>query len=97
MRRAYVLVTGLSLPGAAVMNPGRRRIFGLAQGTVLVFVRLPRWRPASPFCWPAPLLRDLDAAQLHAQLAPIEAGVLRRDGVLLPAQPAAGAGFSVAF
>ena len=77
---AYVLVTGLSLPGAAVMTLAGGAIFGLAQGTVLVSFASTAGALLS-FLLARTLLRDLVQRNFSAQLAPIEAGV-RRDGVL---------------
>ena len=77
---AYVVVTGLSLPGAAVMTLAGGAIFGLVLGTVLVSFASTAGAVIA-FLLARTLLREPVRNRFAAQLAPIEAGV-RRDGVL---------------
>ncbi|MDM7951996.1 MAG: FAD-dependent oxidoreductase [Cyanobium sp. CZS 25K] len=74
----YVLVTGLSLPGATVLTLAGGAIFGLLQGTVLV--SLGSTLGATAACLLArTLLREPVRRRFGHRLAPIEAG-FRRDG-----------------
>jgi pyruvate/2-oxoglutarate dehydrogenase complex dihydrolipoamide dehydrogenase (E3) component/uncharacterized membrane protein YdjX (TVP38/TMEM64 family) len=75
----YVLVTGLSLPGATVLTLAGGAIFGLLQGTVLVSIGSTLGATAA--CLLArTLLREPVRRRFGPRLGPIEAGV-RRDGV----------------
>ncbi|MEA5390413.1 FAD-dependent oxidoreductase [Cyanobium gracile UHCC 0139] len=74
----YVLVTGLSLPGATVLTLAGGAIFGLLQGTVLVSIGSTLGATAA--CLLArTLLREPVRRRFGQRLGPIEAGV-RRDG-----------------
>ncbi|MCX5930676.1 MAG: FAD-dependent oxidoreductase, partial [Cyanobacteria bacterium] len=77
---AYVLVTGLSLPGATVMTLAGGAIFGLGLGTLLVSFASSAGATIA-FLLARTLLREPMLKRFAARLAPIEAG-LRRDGVL---------------
>ena len=77
---AYVLVTGLSLPGAAVMTLAGGAIFGLGLGTLLVSFASSAGATIA-FLLARTLLREPMQKRFAARLAPIEEG-LRRDGVL---------------
>ncbi|MCH9714838.1 MAG: FAD-dependent oxidoreductase [Cyanobacteria bacterium] len=76
----YVLVTALSLPGAAVLTLAGGALFGLGLGTLLVSFASSAGALLA-FLLARTLLRDLVQRRFGRQLAPIEAGV-RRDGVL---------------
>jgi len=76
----YVLVTALSLPGAAVLTLAGGAIFGLGLGTLLVSFASSLGALLA-FLVARTLLRDLVRRRFGRQLAPIEAGVAR-DGVL---------------
>ncbi|WP_216908380.1 bifunctional TVP38/TMEM64 family protein/FAD-dependent oxidoreductase [Synechococcus sp. CCY 0621] len=74
----YVLVTGLSLPGATALTLAGGAVFGLLQGTVLV--SLGSTLGATAACLLArTLLREPVRRRFGHRLGPIEAGV-RRDG-----------------
>ncbi len=74
----YVLVTGLSLPGATVLTLAGGAIFGLLQGTVLVSIGSTLGATAA--CLLArTLLREPVRRRFGQRLGPIEEGV-RRDG-----------------
>ena len=74
----YVLVAGLSLPGATVLTLAGGAIFGLLWGTVLV--SLGSTLGATAACLLArTLFRDLVRRRFGNRLAPIEQG-FRRDG-----------------
>ncbi|MFO7629899.1 MAG: FAD-dependent oxidoreductase [Prochlorococcaceae cyanobacterium] len=75
----YVLVTALSLPGAAVLTLAGGAIFGLGLGTLLVSFASSLGALLA-FLVARTLLRDLVRRRFGRQLAPIEAGVAR-DGV----------------
>lgn len=77
---AYVLVTGLSLPGAAVMTLAGGAVFGLGLGTLLVSFASSAGATIA-FLLARTLLREPMLKRFGARLAPIEEG-LRRDGVL---------------
>ncbi|MBC1260429.1 pyridine nucleotide-disulfide oxidoreductase [Synechococcus sp. BSF8S] len=77
---AYVVVTGLSLPGAAVMTLAGGAIFGLGLGTLLVSFASSAGATIA-FLLARTLLREPMLKRFGARLAPIEEG-LRRDGVL---------------
>ncbi len=77
---AYVLVTALSLPGAAVLTLAGGAIFGLGLGTLLVSFASSAGALLA-FLAARTLLRDLVRRRFGRQLAAIEAGV-ERDGVL---------------
>jgi len=76
----YVVVTALSLPGAAVLTLAGGAIFGLRLGTLLVSFASSLGALLA-FLVARTLLRDLVRRRFGRQLAPIEAGVAR-DGVL---------------
>ena len=76
----YVLVTGLSLPGAAVLTLAGGAVFGLGLGTLLVSFASSAGATIA-FLLARTLLRQPVQQRFGARLAPIEAG-LRRDGVL---------------
>ncbi len=76
----YVLVTALSLPGAAVLTLAGGAIFGLALGTLLVSFASSLGALAA-FLVARTLLRDWVAQRFSRQLEPVARGV-RRDGVL---------------
>ncbi|MGL6133219.1 MAG: FAD-dependent oxidoreductase [Prochlorococcaceae cyanobacterium] len=76
----YVVVTALSLPGAAVLTLAGGAIFGLGLGTLLVSFASSLGALLA-FLVARTLLRDLVRRRFGRQLAPIEAGV-ERDGVL---------------
>lgn len=76
----YVVVTALSLPGAAVLTLAGGALFGLGLGTLLVSFASSAGALLA-FLLARTLLRDLVQRRFGRQLAPIEAGV-RRDGVL---------------
>ncbi len=72
----YVLVTGLSLPGATVLTLAGGAIFGLIQGTVLVSIGSTLGATAA--CLLArTLLREPVRRRFGQRLGPIEAGVCR--------------------
>jgi pyruvate/2-oxoglutarate dehydrogenase complex dihydrolipoamide dehydrogenase (E3) component/uncharacterized membrane protein YdjX (TVP38/TMEM64 family) len=75
---AYVVVTGLSLPGAAIMTLAGGAIFGLLWGTVLVSFASTAGATLA-FLLARTLFRDLVQRRFGGQLAPIEAGI-RKDG-----------------
>ena len=75
----YVLVTALSLPGAAVLTLAGGAIFGVGLGTLLVSFASSLGALLA-FLVARTLLRDLVRRRFGRQLAPIEAGVAR-DGV----------------
>jgi pyruvate/2-oxoglutarate dehydrogenase complex dihydrolipoamide dehydrogenase (E3) component/uncharacterized membrane protein YdjX (TVP38/TMEM64 family) len=75
----YVLITALSLPGAAVLTLAGGAIFGLGLGTLLVSFASSLGALLA-FLVARTLLRDLVRRRFGRQLAPIEAGVAR-DGV----------------
>jgi pyruvate/2-oxoglutarate dehydrogenase complex dihydrolipoamide dehydrogenase (E3) component/uncharacterized membrane protein YdjX (TVP38/TMEM64 family) len=77
---AYVLVTGLSLPGAAVLTLAGGAVFGLGLGTLLVSFASSAGATLA-FLLARTLLRQPVQQRFGGRLAPIEAG-LRRDGVL---------------
>ncbi len=77
---AYVLITGLSLPGAAVLTLAGGAVFGLGLGTLLVSFASSAGATIA-FLLARTLLRQPVQQRFGARLAPIEAG-LRRDGVL---------------
>ncbi len=74
----YVLVTGLSLPGATVLTLAGGAIFGLLWGSVLVSLASTLGASLA-FLLARTLLREPVRRRFGARLAPIEAGV-RRDG-----------------
>ncbi|MEX1316981.1 MAG: FAD-dependent oxidoreductase [Synechococcaceae cyanobacterium] len=76
----YIVVTALSLPGAAVLTLAGGAIFGLGLGTLLVSFASSLGALLA-FLVARTLLRDLVRRRFARQLAPIEAGV-KRDGVL---------------
>ncbi|MBD2550022.1 FAD-dependent oxidoreductase [Microcystis elabens FACHB-917] len=74
----YVLVTGLSLPGATVLTLAGGAIFGLLQGTALVSIGSTLGATAA--CLLArTLLREPVRRRFGQRLGPIEEGI-RRDG-----------------
>jgi pyruvate/2-oxoglutarate dehydrogenase complex dihydrolipoamide dehydrogenase (E3) component/uncharacterized membrane protein YdjX (TVP38/TMEM64 family) len=75
----YVLVTSLSLPGAAVMTLLGGALFGLAWGTVLVSFASTAGA-AIAFTWSRFLFRDAIRARYADRLRTVDAGV-ERDGV----------------
>lgn len=75
-----MLVTGLSLPGAAVLTLAGGAVFGLGLGTLLVSFASSAGATIA-FLLARTLLRQPVQQRFGARLAPIEAG-LRRDGVL---------------
>ncbi len=75
----YVLVTALSLPGAAVLTLAGGAIFGVGLGTLLVSFSSSLGALLA-FLVARTLLRNLVRRRFGRQLAPIEAGVAR-DGV----------------
>ncbi|CAK6696761.1 FAD-dependent oxidoreductase [Synechococcus sp. CBW1107] len=77
---AYVLITGLSLPGAAVMTLAGGAVFGLGLGTLLVSFASSAGATIA-FLLARTLLREPMLRRFGTRLAPIEEG-LRRDGVL---------------
>ena len=77
---AYVVVTGLSLPGAAILTLAGGAIFGLVLGTVLVSFASTAGATLA-FLLARTLFRDLVQQRFGAQLAPIEQGI-RQDGPL---------------
>jgi pyruvate/2-oxoglutarate dehydrogenase complex dihydrolipoamide dehydrogenase (E3) component/uncharacterized membrane protein YdjX (TVP38/TMEM64 family) len=89
---AYVAVTGLSLPGAAVMTLAAGAIFGLAWGTVLVSFASSIGATLA-FVAARFLLRDWVQARFGAQLRAVNEGVEREGGLylftlrLIPAVP----------
>ncbi|EDY39223.1 mercuric reductase [Cyanobium sp. PCC 7001] len=76
----YVVVTALSLPGAAVLTLAGGALFGLGLGTLLVSFASSAGALLA-FLLARTLFRDLVQRRFGRQLAPIEAGV-QRDGVL---------------
>jgi pyruvate/2-oxoglutarate dehydrogenase complex dihydrolipoamide dehydrogenase (E3) component/uncharacterized membrane protein YdjX (TVP38/TMEM64 family) len=76
----YVLVTALSLPGAAVLTLAGGAIFGLGLGTLLVSFASSAGALLA-FLLARYLFRDLVERRFGRQLEPIREGV-RRDGVL---------------
>ena len=89
---AYVAVTGLSLPGAAVMTLIAGAIFGLLWGTVLVSFASSIGATLA-FVVSRFLLRDWVQARFGAQLRAVNEGVEREGGLylftlrLIPAVP----------
>jgi len=89
---AYVAVTGLSLPGAAVMTLVAGAIFGLLWGTVLVSFASSIGATLA-FLVSRFLLRDWVQKRFGPQLAALNAGVQREGGLylftlrLIPAVP----------
>ena len=89
---AYVAVTGLSLPGAAVMTLVGGAVFGLAWGTVLVSFASTIGATLA-FLASRFLLRDWVQARFGQQLAALNAGVAKEGGLylftlrLIPAVP----------
>lgn len=69
----YVLVTALSLPGAAVLTLAGGAIFGLGLGTLLVSFASSAGALLA-FLVARTLLRDLVRRRFGRQLAPIDAG-----------------------
>ncbi len=89
---AYVLVTGLSLPGAAIMTLAAGALFGLVWGTVIASFASTLGATLAFLCSRL-LFRDWVRARFGRRLAPIEAGV-EKDGArylfslrLVPAVP----------
>jgi len=74
----YVLVTALSIPGAAVMTLAAGALFGLAAGTVLVSFASTLGATLA-FLVARFLLRDSLRARFRGRLEAIDAGI-RRDG-----------------
>ena len=89
---AYVAVTGLSLPGAAVMTLAAGAMLGLAWGTVLVSFASSIGATLA-FLVSRLLLRDWVQARFRPQLAALNAGVETEGGLylftlrLIPAVP----------
>jgi len=89
---AYVAVTGLSLPGAAVMTLVGGAVFGLALGTVLASFASSIGATLA-FLASRFLLRDWVQGRFGAQLAGLNAGVAKEGGLylftlrLIPAAP----------
>ncbi len=88
----YVAITGLSLPGAAILTLAAGAIFGLALGTVIVSFASSLGATLA-FLLARYLLRDLVQRRFEKQLGPINEGV-RKDGAfylfalrLVPAFP----------
>lgn len=88
----YVAVTGLSLPGAAILTLASGAIFGLALGTVIVSFASTIGATLA-FLLARYLLRDAVQRRFEKQLGPINEGV-RKDGAfylfalrLVPAFP----------
>lgn len=77
---AYILITALSLPGAAVGSLAGGAIFGLGLGTILVSFASSIGALLA-FLVARTLLRDLVLSRFSRQLAPIQEG-FARDGVL---------------
>lgn len=89
---AYVAITGLSLPGAAILTLAAGAIFGLALGTVIVSFASTIGATLA-FLLARYLLRDVVQRRFEKQLGPINEGV-RKDGAfylfalrLVPAFP----------
>jgi len=89
---AYIAITGLSLPGAAILTLAAGAIFGLALGTVIVSFASTIGATLA-FLLARYLLRDVVQRRFEKQLGPINAGV-RKDGAfylfalrLVPAFP----------
>ncbi|MGQ0511146.1 MAG: FAD-dependent oxidoreductase [Betaproteobacteria bacterium] len=88
----YVAVTGLSLPGAAVMTLVGGAVFGLVWGTVLVSFASSMGATLA-FLASRFLLRDWVQGRFGQQLAALNAGVAREGGLylftlrLIPAVP----------
>ena len=74
----YVAVTGLSLPGAAILTLAAGAIFGLALGTVIVSFASTIGATLA-FLLARYLLRDAVQRRFEKQLGPINEGV-RKDG-----------------
>ena len=74
----YVAVTGLSLPGAAILTLAAGAIFGLALGTVIVSFASTIGATLA-FLLARYLLRDAVQKRFEKQLGPINEGV-RKDG-----------------
>lgn len=88
----YVAITGLSLPGAAILTLAAGAIFGLALGTVIVSFASTIGATLA-FLLARYLLRDAVQKRFEKQLGPINEGV-RKDGAfylfalrLVPAFP----------
>ena len=79
---AYVAVTGLSLPGAAVMTLAAGAIFGLAWGTLIVSFASSLGATLA-FLSSRWLLRDWVAARFGARLATLNEGMARDGGFYL--------------
>lgn len=75
---AYLSVTALSLPGAAVMTLAAGAIFGLVAGSVLVSFASSLGATLA-FLWSRYVLRDAAQRRLGARLADVNAGI-ERDG-----------------
>ena len=72
----YVAVTGLSLPGAAIMTLAGGAIFGLAWGTLIVSFASTLGATLA-FLASRFVLRDWVQARFGAKLAPVNAGIAR--------------------
>ena len=90
---AYVAITGLSLPGAAIMTLAGGAVFGLLWGTVVVSFASTLGATVA-FIVSRYILRDGIQRRYGDRLKTINAGV-ERDGGVLPVYAAAGAGVSV--
>lgn len=77
---AYVLVTGLSLPGAAIMTLAGGAVFGLLEGTLLVSFASSLGATVA-FLVARVLLRDLVQSRLGSHLRAVNEG-MARDGPL---------------
>src|SRR5574341_1212928 len=75
----YILVTGLSLPGAAVMTLVGGALFGLLWGTVIVSFASSLGATLA-FLASRFVLRDWVRQRFGARLGPIDAGVAREGG-----------------
>ncbi|WP_286164463.1 bifunctional TVP38/TMEM64 family protein/FAD-dependent oxidoreductase [Azoarcus sp. DN11] len=78
----YVAVTGLSLPGAAVMTLVAGAIFGLAQGTLIVSFASTIGATLA-FLASRFMLREFVQSRFGGRLAPINAGVEKDGGFYL--------------
>ncbi|MEZ4220949.1 MAG: FAD-dependent oxidoreductase [Polyangiaceae bacterium] len=78
----YVLVTALSLPGAAIMTLGAGAVFGLLWGTVLVSFAS-TWGACLAFLSSRFVLRDWVRTRFASQLQAIDRGVQREGAYYL--------------
>src|SRR5207248_2738104 len=78
----YVAMTGMSIPGAAVLTLVAGAIFGLARGTILVSFASALGATLA-FLVSRFLLREWVRSRYRAQLAPIDRGVQKEGGFYL--------------